>query len=226
MKTFIILLLSVAAVSAAATNPSNAPVYEASLNEYIDNVIGTLQEYIRSNNIEPVSITNITQSFSEKPLWITYSGRLSLFDGGVTGLVTLRRYGDVELVYSNKVLIFTANLGVDRLMVNYNYQAKLLSIKSHGGASGTVKNIDATISFTLDLENYKVSLNTFNVNNVGKVSVKLTGNKVTDWLASIITNIVVSAIKDKAITTVEGKVSSGLTSVLENVNTVIAPRPW
>ncbi|XP_046476192.1 uncharacterized protein [Neodiprion pinetum] len=223
MKTVpALFLVLVAVASATKTHQKRSTTYSATLNDYVDEVVANVQAFVSESSLEPLSIPNVTESFSVKPLLITYSGRLSLYDGEMTGLSSVKRYGDINLGYDGETLSFDANMGVDVATVAYTYYAKLLgSLKESGTAKVTARKIDTTVGFSANLKNYTFALDTVAINSIGRTTARLSGNVLTDWMANAVINIVIAAVKSTAITQVNSEINSVLTNVVDEANTYV-----
>ncbi|XP_046741595.1 uncharacterized protein LOC124408603 isoform X3 [Diprion similis] len=223
MKTVLALFFVLVAVASAANTRQKRSTYSANLNDYVDEVVGNLQTFISSSSLEPLSIPNVTESFSVKPLLITYSGRLSLYDGALTGLSSVKRYGDVNLGYDGETLSFDANMGVDTTAVAYTYYAKLLgSLKESGTAKITVRKIDTTVGLSTNLKNYTFAFDSFAINSIGRTTAKLGGNVLTDWMANAVINTAIPVVKRIAIKQINSEVNSVLSSVFDEANSYVA----
>ncbi|XP_046741594.1 mite allergen Der p 7-like isoform X2 [Diprion similis] len=224
MKTVLALFLVIVAVaSAAKTHQKRSTTYSVTLNDYVDTVIDNIQAYVSASDLEPLSIPNVTESFSVKELLITWSGRLSLYDGELTGLSSVKRYGDVNLGYDGQTLSLDANMGVDESTGTYTYYAKLLgSLHETGSATVTVKEIDSTVGFSANVNNYTIAFDSFEINSVGSTTAELSGNVLTDWMANAVINTAIPVVKRIAIKQINSEVNSVLSSVFDEANSYVA----
>ncbi|XP_046741593.1 mite allergen Der p 7-like isoform X1 [Diprion similis] len=223
MKTVLALFLVIVAVaSAAKTHQKRSTTYSVTLNDYVDTVIDNIQAYVSASDLEPLSIPNVTESFSVKELLITWSGRLSLYDGELTGLSSVKRYGDVNLGYDGQTLSLDANMGVDESTGTYTYYAKLLgSLHETGSATVTVKEIDSTVGFSANVNNYTIAFDSFEINSVGSTTAELNGNSLTDWLVDAVIDIILAASKSSIVSQVETEVNSVMSFVVDQANTYV-----
>ncbi|XP_015512007.1 mite allergen Der p 7 [Neodiprion lecontei] len=223
MKTVpALFLVLVAVASATKTHQKRSTTYSANLNDYVDEVVETLQAYVSASSLEPLSIPNVTESFSVTHLLITLSGRLSLYDGEMTGLSSVKRYGDVNLGYDGETLSFDANMGVDVATAAYTYYAKLLgSLHETGTATVTFKKIDTTVGFSANVHNYTIAFDSFAVNSIGTTSAELSGNVLTDWIADAVADILLAVSKSSIISQINSEADSVLSSIVDEANAYV-----
>ncbi|XP_018329316.1 uncharacterized protein LOC108739761 [Agrilus planipennis] len=199
---------------------SSGPIV-AVINDYVDKLVANLNNFTSTRGLNELELPGISEQFSYKPVLITYTGVLNLTDGILSGISTIVRKGDVKITYDDKQLSILAPVGIRSLSIKYNYVAKLMNIGPKGGITGDVAETTFTFGLGYNLTGHRASLDTFKINKIGSIKLRFSGNILTDWLASLISNITLPFFKGIIRRLLEKNVYGVLEDVVEIINSAL-----
>ncbi|CAH2068586.1 unnamed protein product, partial [Iphiclides podalirius] len=190
----------------------------ADVNDYVDNTVDMLVPFIQSNGLDPMNLPEVIEGFEVKPLLITYSAWLKIYDGTMKGLVNLSRSGDQKVNYFAKMLRVRVELQFKDLEINYKYLVKVMNLGPTGGIVGSLSRF-VVIDILIDFNNDEVQLQQFSLTDIGRLRVRLTGNILVDWLINPVINIFLRIFDTVIMKVVEVNIRSAVQSGIDFLNT-------
>ncbi|XP_017786468.1 PREDICTED: mite allergen Der p 7-like [Nicrophorus vespilloides] len=166
------------------------------INQYVDELIKEIyKEMIKG--YDPIKLPDIHESFSYKPIIITYHGELDLTKGWLQGTSMFKRNGDVTFHELDEgIYELIVPLKFDTFLYNYDYSAKIMNLGPSGTVDGQVDNIEVVCSFLVVANNKFIKLQTYEIKKHSHINVKWHGNVLVDWLFNILSSIVNGVFKD------------------------------
>ncbi|XP_068628676.1 uncharacterized protein [Battus philenor] len=190
----------------------------ANINDYVDKTINMLVPFIQSNGLDPMSLPDVVEGFEVKPIWITYSAWLKIHDGYMTGLVNLSRSGDQKVNYFAKMLRIRVQLKFSDLTINYKYLVKVMNLGPTGGIIGSINRLEVVADVLFDFNNDEIQLQEFSLTDIGRLRVRLTGNKLVDWLVNPVMNVFLRIYNTIIIDVVEINIVSAIQNGINFIN--------
>ncbi|CAK1599792.1 unnamed protein product [Parnassius mnemosyne] len=191
----------------------------ADINEYVDKTVNMLVPFIQNNGLDPMPLPEVVEGFEVKPLLVTYSAWLKIFDGRMTGLVNLSRAGDQKVNYYAKMLRVRVALQFTDLEIKYKYLVKVMNLGPTGGIAASLDRFVVIADVLIDFNNDEIHLQQFSLTDIGRLRAKLTGNVLTDWLINPVINVFTKIFDTVIIKYVEWNIRSALQNGINLINT-------
>ena len=153
----------------------------AKMNKLFDTMLPNIRNILIKYGLDPMEMKNMVQPLEGI---LVHDGVLEMSDGWLQGMSDLTRAGDILLTYSNKILNVDMELGFDVLDINYEYFFKYGLIRRTGEFHGRFTRVKLDVAVTVDLTTKKVTLDSLNIVDMGKLDVQLMGH-VLDPLLNI-----------------------------------------
>ncbi|XP_022701379.1 uncharacterized protein LOC111267406 isoform X3 [Varroa jacobsoni] len=123
-------------------------------------------------------------------------GEVLVTNATLSGLATLRRTGDVLVLYSNRTLILEANFGFANLSTTFAWTTKLLGIGPKGFAELTVSDTNMNMRLLLPLRrDAKLQVDHVEFSRIGHVVADIQGLGTGDAVGEIVLNLVSNTFK-------------------------------
>lgn len=74
------------------------------MNEYMDHVFLGVANWLRDGGLVPMSLPDMTESFSYNPILINYTGSVDLTQGNLLDISDVSRVGDAFMGYDRLLL--------------------------------------------------------------------------------------------------------------------------
>ncbi|KAF9795154.1 hypothetical protein SFRURICE_004526 [Spodoptera frugiperda] len=190
----------------------------ATVNEYVDNTIDMLVPLIVKHGLDPMDLPEVVEGFEVRPLLVTYSAWLKIYDGYMTGLVNVSRSGDQEVHYFAKMLRVRVKLQFRDLEFIYKYLVKVMNIGPTGGIIGSLNRFVVIVDILLDFNNDEIQLQQFRLTDIGRLRVRLTGNILIDWLINPVINTFLRIFDTIIIKVVEINIRNAVQSEIDSIN--------
>ncbi|KAF2881676.1 hypothetical protein ILUMI_24533 [Ignelater luminosus] len=189
----------------------------ATVNEFVDDFLPLLNGFITTRNLEPMEIEGFEASFK----WTIFTGWVILDNGSLAGISTFVRRGDVTVRYSYPNIKISIPLGFLNLNFRYDYEVKFMQLGPTGDATGKSEGNKFTVNLQIDMTTLRAKLDKFKLNTLGSVSLKFSGNILTDWIVNLMLSVVIPILKPILGIVIEGYVVDGLESALRAYNNAI-----
>ncbi|XP_076662359.1 uncharacterized protein LOC143365763 [Halictus rubicundus] len=232
LQLALLLVVGLRSLEASVNIPDLAQVYgndlkvepsdglNAKINEIFDDVMPVVKDLIIKNGLDPLKMDDIEKQLNGI---LGTKGVLNLSKGWMQGLSGLKRSGDVILSYENKIVTLEAQLGLDLIDVAYDYHFKYWFASRSGALNARLSGTQLRLVLKVDLEHYRIGLESFQVTSVRKMEVKLQGG-VVDKVLSAAINAFIGSFRKQVIETVEKRGSIVMRQYMEKINEKI-PRP-
>jgi len=193
MKSYFLLILSVACLvgSTDVAPRKQYAIEEASMNAYMDIICIQVGPWIRSNGWIPMLLPNIETTYDVQPIWITYSADLWLWDGVLDRFDGVVRQDNAVMYYKDNILKIDVGIAIRNLAYRYDYQTRVLGMgftNYTGWVEGGTDRFSIRAVFSVNIDNFYISMDTFDVGTVGSIWTKLHGNVLLDWLMNALIN--------------------------------------
>ncbi|CAG9104870.1 hypothetical protein JYU34_011929 [Plutella xylostella] len=194
---------------------------QADVNDYVDATISGLIPLMQAHGLDPMSLPDVVEGFSVRPLLVTYSAWLKITQGSMTGLVNVERSGDQLVKYFAKMLRVRVQLQFRNTQFNYNYLVKVMNIGPTGGIRATLSRFVVVADILIDFNNDEVQLQEFSMTDIGRLRIRFTGNVLTDWLLTPVTNVFLMIFDTIIIKVVESNIRSAVQDFIIVINSEI-----
>ncbi|CAH0699054.1 unnamed protein product [Spodoptera exigua] len=230
--TALVLAFLVAAADANSINLKSQPTSKlleasrnwgdlgqsATVNDYVDNTIDMIIPLIVKHGLDPMDLPEVIEGFEVRPLLITYSAWLKIYDGYMTGLVNVSRSGDQEVHYFAKMLRLRIKLQFRDLEFIYKYLIKAMNIGPTGGIIASLNRFVVIVDILLDFNNDEIQLQQFRLTDIGRLRVRFTGNILTDWLLNPVLNLFLRIFDTIIIKVVEVNIRNAVQNEIDSIN--------
>ncbi|XP_031845514.1 uncharacterized protein LOC116432544 [Nomia melanderi] len=217
---FVLLDTSFALPAEVQTNGNKYEGEPVSINKLFDDSLPFLRDLILKKGLDPLSMKELYKPLDAP---ISEGGYIHLTKGWMQGMSSLKRSGDVNISYKDKVLRVDMDLGFDVLDIAYNYDVKYSLVKRNGGFDARFNDVRMRVILQVDLKSYRVILDSIKVNSVGKIAIALEGHAI-DKVLNLALKAIVGIFKKTVIQTVEDRSYDVFREFLEVINSKI-PRP-
>lgn len=96
-----------------------------------DDYISLAQKVIKEKGFDPFVLPNKTEKIGNSFLSYLLNGEISIFDGEIRGLSSLKRTGDVIVTYENDSIAFEANFGFEDLLSKYSWKGQFMDLSKY-----------------------------------------------------------------------------------------------
>ncbi|XP_069668972.1 uncharacterized protein [Periplaneta americana] len=191
-------------------------------NDYVDQLLINVDEYVIQNHFEQLAIPNVEASFSKEILWVTWHGEFYTRDGYARNLGTLKRTADISLDFNDETgeIVVFGSLGLNELGLGYGYySAKFMDIGPTGTVGATVGQNSLFLKVGLILADEPViSLQDFHIEYAKGISIEITGLGILDWLVSSIATWVVGLFNEQIVGSLDGMLKEYVLGMLPSVD--------
>ncbi|KAJ8956943.1 hypothetical protein NQ318_014362 [Aromia moschata] len=186
----------------------------AKLNDFIDQVFENLKQKVQNSSTNTLSLPNLSLQLDNN------GGYLNLSNGLLEDIFYLKRNGDVEIEYNfdENILNLTLPIQLDDVKYHFNYATKVVLLDVVGGLHGSIKNLKIDISLRFDLNTYKATLDHYDMNNTGTITISFTGNPVVDWLVDAISAVITTVLHPLIVDILQKAISGIITNILATIN--------
>ncbi|XP_049803706.1 uncharacterized protein LOC126237795 [Schistocerca nitens] len=180
---------------------SHSRAMTANVNEYVDALIAEITKQLTSANLRTINIpAELHASFSKVILWVTWRGSFTATGAWAKDLATIRRTGDMSIVYDGGVLTVFGSLGLGNLQVGFNhYHAEFMDIGPSGTVSATVGSNSLFFKVRVDmreLQHATATIEELYVEYIDDIDLEVTGLGILNWLVSQIATWVLGFFTD------------------------------
>lgn len=199
-------------------NSQPAPFGTAAGNEYVDKLMEQLRPHILNNNLDPLRIPDQIARFSKKVLFVTVHGSARLTHGTAAGLSTIHRAGDCHFGIQGQTVKISCELGINNINGGFNARAEFMKIGVGANVRFGVSTVRVFFGVSAEIgQTVKPRLERFSINHVAPVGVSISGLGPLNWIANIVSNVVINAVKGVIVKAIENPIRHELNKVLESV---------
>ncbi|BES95348.1 Hypothetical protein NTJ_08157 [Nesidiocoris tenuis] len=197
------------------SGPSPSPVKVASLNKYLDVVIANFVSSVESKDLNPLVLPNASLPITSK--WYFPYEHLTLTDGLLHNIESIKRHGDCWIAYGNDTIEITIDAALTDLYVEYDFNASspyyLLSLM--GLLHGEVGQTQVVIDLTIDTPTMAIRANKISFPGAKKLDFSIRSTILATWMVNIILEVVTIAA-GLLMNDVEAAVTSAINDFLTN----------
>ena len=188
-------------------------------NTLLDEIIVSARKALVLAKEDSLSLPDFTEDFYQKIWPFVIHGHLQCTKGSLRSLSSVRRTGDAKLTYRNKKLVVLAPLGLDELIVNYDYDGSILHFGTTGNltANVTSNSVTLAVEISLSVTGCKLKMDEAKITNFGPIVVTLTGLYPFDGLSSVIAAKAAESLHDTIRETAEQILQNRLQKVIDKV---------
>ncbi|PAA59740.1 hypothetical protein BOX15_Mlig021288g1 [Macrostomum lignano] len=195
---------------------SVSPVQD-SVNTYVDMLMENLRPFMRDNGMDPLSLPNLSTSFSKKIWFVTWRGGASISQGQLRSLSSIHRTGNFGLDQSGNRLTIDGSVGVNQLWGSFRALAWFMSIRISAGIQLTVQRIRVRARLHADVSDLKAVLDLFKISEISNIGVKVSGLGPLNWILGPIATLVVNGVRGKIAQAIESPVKAKVNELLQNL---------
>ncbi|XP_037071453.1 uncharacterized protein LOC119092603 [Pollicipes pollicipes] len=183
----------------------------ANANSFFDRLIPYLQNYIKSNKLDPFPLPEFD---------VTAAGTgVKLYQGSLTGLSSCGRNGDSQLAYDEaEWLSVSSGIGFQQMSAGYTLKIEVFGIGPHVTAEITLSNTKAQFAAQISSKSLAIKLTDLKISDIGGVSVKIRGLGIWEFLLEPIVDVIVDLFKGQIADAVSGALFSTLDDVLSKID--------
>lgn len=155
----------------------------SSADEYIDQILVNVQNYIKNNNLEPMELPDYVYNFTKEIMYITVKGEAKLYNGLMSGISSIHRTDECEVDSNRTTISVSAHLGLKDLKLYYRGHAKFMSWGPSIEAGGKLKKV--SFYFKIEQSNKKGAtpvLKEFEIVEMSTVWIELSGLGPLTWI--------------------------------------------
>ncbi|KAF5275684.1 hypothetical protein FQA39_LY06796 [Lamprigera yunnana] len=191
-------------------------VQEAIINDYADNLLKELDNYLISQGVDPLPMPG---DGIEINIW-PFKGELSIKNGKLTGLGTLARSGNVKVQYEYPYIGFDFPITFKQLKFTYNYQATINGIGFRGLMRGSTNDPKLSIVLKLDGTIIRASLDDYNFKDIGHLTLQFEGG-IAEFFLNFLVGFAIPFVKPLLQFVVDGFIEDGLSSIIDMLNDLL-----
>ncbi|KAJ8957615.1 hypothetical protein NQ314_006518 [Rhamnusium bicolor] len=148
---------------------------------------------------------------------------ISLSNGLLHGVSTIKRSDDVEVTYSSTARKLELHLPIvfSNLNFTYDYHLIILLIGPKGSMTGKIKNFKMDLRISFDFNTYQAKVESIKTTDTGHVDLIFHGNAILDLVVNILSEFVTTILHPLIVLVIEGIVKSVANEVVDAVNVFI-----
>ncbi|XP_035215793.1 uncharacterized protein LOC118189317 isoform X2 [Stegodyphus dumicola] len=151
--------------------------------EYIDQILLNVRNYIRDNNLDPMALPDYVSNFTKEVMFVTVTGEAKMYDGWLWGISSIHRTDECDFNSNRTFISVSAHLGLNDLRLSYKGHAKFMSWGPSIIVGGKVKKV----AFYFEIEQMnkkraKPNLKEFEIVEMSTIWVELSGLGPLTWI--------------------------------------------
>lgn len=212
----------------------------ANMNQYMDYVMEGVAAWLRAGGVTPFDLPDLREGFSYKPLLIEYSGWVDLSGGKLLDIENVYRHGDSFMSYDRLLLRIEVEAALTSINVSggtmsvcccsliridgpfqfyYDYVTTIMGLGIfEGWVDGKADNIVIHADFLIDMYDFYIFMQDFEVKSIGNIDVRLRGNLLTDWIGNVMIDIITWLFKSTITDMVSERVKVFVQQTLDDIN--------
>lgn len=163
--------------------PITSIIPGSTANEYIDQILDNVQNYIKENRLDPMDLPDYTYNFTKEVIKIKFKGEAKLYKGWMSGISSLHRTDECQLISNRTTISVSAHLGLKDLKLYYRGHAKFMSWGPSIEAGGRLKKV--SFFFKIEQSNKKGAtpvLKEFEIVEMSTIWIELSGLGPLTWV--------------------------------------------
>ncbi|EAT45137.1 AAEL003570-PA [Aedes aegypti] len=226
MKLFGVLLLVIASVLVGA-GPVGTKIDEnevdrsgpmsANMNNYVDIIMIQIGPWLNQNFV-PIDLPDFIEGFEHRPIIITYHGEIELTNGVFHSIQSVVRSGTAMMHYDRKVLRVVLGANIRQLGFTYDYSAHIMDLGPSGWVDVDIATMTFQFEFAIDLSNFFIYLEHFQLTNIGNLNIRFRGNILVDWLSNIFVGIITTIFNNTITNIVSNSMHDFIQATLDEMN--------
>ena len=158
----------------------------ANANEYFDRVLANARHLVLDNGLDPMPLP-------DEDISVIGTG-VVLHDGHLDGLSNVHRTGDAVMSYDGEWLGISAHIGFNGFGAGYSCKIEIIGIGPDVTATATISETSIYVNAKISSQTLKIQLADFNIEDVGKIDVDISGLGIFDWLLEPLTEAIVNLL--------------------------------
>ncbi|GBN81940.1 hypothetical protein AVEN_232991-1 [Araneus ventricosus] len=188
--------------------PITSIIPGSSANEYVDQILTNVQNYVKDNNLDPMVLPDYKSNFTKEIMYVTFNGEAKMYDGRLWGISTIHRTDECELNTTRTTITVSAHLGLNDLKLYYKGHAKFMSFGPTITAGGNIKKVDFYFKIQqTNKKGEKPDLKEFEIIELSTIWIQLSGlgplTWILKWLLTGISKLVEDFIVEKMTNTIK-----------------------
>ncbi|XP_057375343.1 uncharacterized protein LOC130696271 [Daphnia carinata] len=178
-------------------------------NAYLDLVLAELRQVLyETPGVDPKTLPD---AYTEIP-----GGHAALYNGWLIGLSSIHRSADATLDYGGRYITFNGSAGYSNMQAGYKVQVEVWGVGVNAEAFALIRSLDFFFSFKIDILSGAVTVNDFNIYNIGEIDIEINGLAPFDWAFEAIAELIIQTIKDDLAETISTVILELLRQAVEN----------
>ncbi|KAI9554429.1 hypothetical protein GHT06_019701 [Daphnia sinensis] len=178
-------------------------------NAYLDEVLAELRQVLyQTPGIDPKTLPDAYTEIS--------GGHAAIYNGWLIGLSSIHRSGDATLDYGGRYITFNGSAGYSNMQAGYKVQVEVWGTGVNAEAFALIRSLDFFFSFKIDILSGAVTVNDFNIYNIGEIDIEINGLAPFDWAFEAIAELIIQTIKDDLAETISTVILELLRQAVEN----------
>lgn len=223
VRALLLLGLAAAACVCAQDKPDAVTTSEADINQLTDDILAGIATYAKKQDITAINLPDVEQHFSTTVAWIlSITGSIQLTGGSLTKFADVRRHDSSHLTFITRPtdageLVLSTGIELPDIEASYDFVAKAGVVTQRGRIDVTVSGLKASTMVDMDMNALTLGMADLKVDDMGNIKVQVKDG-VVGWLASAISNLVVSTIKTNVRKAIETKLPPIINELLAKLD--------
>lgn len=189
----------------------------ANMNNYVDIIMIQIGPWL-NEHLVPIDLPDFIEGFEHRPILITYHGELELTNGEFHSIQSVIRNGVAMMHYDRKVLGVAVGANIRQLGFTYDYSAHIMDLGPSGWVDVDIATMTFQFEFAIDLSNFYISLEDFQLTNIGNLNIRFRGNILVDWLTNIFVGIITRIFNNTITNIVSNSLHDFIQATLNEMN--------
>lgn len=178
-------------------------------NAYLDEVLAELRQVLyQTPGIDPKTLPDAYTEIS--------GGHAAIYNGWLIGLSSIHRSADATLDYGGRYITFNGSAGYSNMQAGYKVQVEVWGTGVNAEAFALIRSLDFFFSFKIDVLSGEVTVNDFNIYNIGQIDIEINGLAPFDWAFEAIAELIIRTIKDDLAETISTVILELLRQAVES----------
>ncbi|XP_032785698.2 uncharacterized protein LOC116923356 [Daphnia magna] len=153
-------------------------------NAYLDEVLAELRQVLyQTPGIDPKTLPDAYTEIS--------GGHAAIYNGWLIGLSSIHRSADATLDYGGRYITFNGSAGYSNMQAGYKVQVEVWGTGVNAEAFALIRSLDFFFSFKIDVLSGEVTVNDFNIYNIGQIDIEINGLAPFDWAFEAIAELII-----------------------------------
>jgi len=192
--------------------------YTGNANDYVDQVMELARKEILDQGLDNVPLPDDNFGFNFN-LWPfgKHFGGVKIYQGFLKGMETINRVGDASLTTAGTTVSFDCVVGVNDASLGYKISILFLDIGPSGSLSGDIAYAHVAFKATVDIFKKTVTLDKFDIKQIGHIDTDIKGLGIFNWLAEAIANLAINLTKGVIKELIEGPIKGIIQQILDDL---------